>query len=667
LPYHPPTRMDRDEPSQKAQDDGAPRKAPFETLTGTHAGRPPSPPESEASAPLPRGATLGRYVVLERLGEGGMGVVYAAYDFGLDRKVSLKLVRGQKHSPERQERLLREAQAMARLSHPNALAVHDVGSHEQQVFIAMEYVSGDTLAQWLRARPRRPHEVMEAFVQAGRGLAAAHEVGLVHRDFKPSNVLRDETGRVRVIDFGLALLVAEAQAAHEEGGRTSAFSGTTAYMAPEQRRGLPADPRSDQYAFCVSLHEGLCGIRPVAAGDVSALALARVPKRVAEVLARGLSEDPSARYPTLNALLDQLEKHRRPAYRGVALGGGLALAGGLLGLFAASVRGEPASVPAPRACEAPAPSKAPTPFGESLAHFPACMLPTHLQALPWGAALPERLTSQQATSPWMIASPGSPSAALETGLHSVETAAPRRHRPPSSPRSLPAGESDSLQGLQTEDPDVTSRSFSRFLTLVLERLTHLLEGPASSPESSTASFAEGNAAFVSPPWSLALGARSSNEGLLTGQGFNLTPTSGAGGSAHAHLADRGLPSEGHTSDEGKAKLEALEQALARDLAANSSPARIAADRFALAQMLWDTRKDQTRAITLAQQALSDLSAPQSPLLNDIDFRRAEYFFKAGARWEIESWIEERTPKQPPGYKGSDLTVSQDHSPLIINE
>src|SRR5262249_48639064 len=169
------------------------------------AGRPPEP-EPE------RGTVFGRYVVLERIGRGGMGVVYAAYDPDLERRIALKLIRTDvgRDPDTLRARLLAEAQAMARLAEPNVLTVHDVGAVGGHVFIAMELVDGATLSGWLRAAPRGRREILAAFVAAGRGLAAAHEAGLVHRDFKPDNVLVGKDGRVRVTDFGLALPLASA-------------------------------------------------------------------------------------------------------------------------------------------------------------------------------------------------------------------------------------------------------------------------------------------------------------------------------------------------------------------------------------------------------------------------------------------------------------------------
>src|SRR5689334_18150045 len=169
---------------------------------------------------LPRGTTLGRYIVLGCLGGGGMGVVYEAYDPELDRKVALKLLRSRQDEQSQSKgrsRLLREAQALARLAHPNVIAVYDVGTLGDQVFVAMELVVGRTLTAWLKEKTRTVPEILDAFTQAGRGLAAAHEKGLVHRDFKPDNVLIGDDGRVRVLDFGLAR-AAEARATGSEAG-----------------------------------------------------------------------------------------------------------------------------------------------------------------------------------------------------------------------------------------------------------------------------------------------------------------------------------------------------------------------------------------------------------------------------------------------------------------
>src|ERR1700746_3339559 len=169
----------------------------------------PSGPSYESGAgALPRGASIGRYVVLGLVGRGGMGEVYAAYDHELDRKVAVKLLRVKPGNgvslAEGRQRTLREAQAIARLSHSNVVIVYDVGTFEDQVFIAMEFVDGNTVTYWLQSQQRSWREIIKVFMAAGRGLQAAHDKDLVHRDFKPDNVMVDRDGQVRVMDFGLA-------------------------------------------------------------------------------------------------------------------------------------------------------------------------------------------------------------------------------------------------------------------------------------------------------------------------------------------------------------------------------------------------------------------------------------------------------------------------------
>src|SRR5262245_37690244 len=210
-----------------------------------------------------------------------MGVVYAAYDPELDRRVALKLLHAG-GSVEARKRLLREAQAMARLAHPNVIAVHDVGTWGDEVFVAMEFVEGPTLAERVRDEEPGWREVLDLYLQAGEGLAAAHVAGIVHRDFKPQNALVGRDGRVRVLDFGLArgtgaLPPREAEEGPDSGAapgllvtpltRSGSRMGTPAYMSPEQFEGLPADELSDQFSFCVALYEALYGERPFGGGN----------------------------------------------------------------------------------------------------------------------------------------------------------------------------------------------------------------------------------------------------------------------------------------------------------------------------------------------------------------------------------------------------------------
>jgi serine/threonine protein kinase len=283
---------------------------------------------------LHAGTIISRYRVLETVGVGGMGVVYAADDPQLGRTIALKLMRPDGSigvGQGTQERLLREARAMARLSHPNVVAVHDAGTFQGTVFVAMELVKGQTLRRWLRAQPRTHAQILDVFAQAGRGLAAAHSVGLVHRDFKPDNVLIGEDGRVRVTDFGLARSMALDEGRPQSTPleafpsglvpepaltRTGLLVGTPAYMAPEQFAGGAFDARTNQFSFSVVLYEALYGERAFVAEDLTTLARevtsgrvrdppdgTNVPGWLREVLLRGLRASPKERFPSMGALL----------------------------------------------------------------------------------------------------------------------------------------------------------------------------------------------------------------------------------------------------------------------------------------------------------------------------------------------------------------------------
>lgn len=264
---------------------------------------------------------VGRYLLIEPIGAGGMGVVYRAYDPQLEREVAVKLVRFGAADSEAQRRLLTEARVLARLAHPNVVAVHDAGVRGDEVFIAMELVKGTTLDRWLTLSKRSARAVLDVFNAAGQGLAAAHAAGVVHRDFKPQNVLVDENHgelRARVLDFGLAMPRATA-AAGDAVLASGLLGGTPAYMAPEQHRGERADARADQFSFCVALFEALAGERPflsdsveaarenVLAGRLRKFPTRRdLPRRAQAAIERGLSVDPAARFPTMGDLLAAL-------------------------------------------------------------------------------------------------------------------------------------------------------------------------------------------------------------------------------------------------------------------------------------------------------------------------------------------------------------------------
>lgn len=313
------------------------------------------PLREPARVPQP-GDVIAHFTVLDTLGVGGMGMVLRVHDEHLDRTVALKLVRPEfgRHETRTHgtERLLIEARAMAKITHPNVITVHEVGVVDGQVFLAMEYIDGQTLEQWVDAGPHRWTHVLDRWLAAGRGLAAAHAANLVHRDFKPANVLVGRDGRTLVTDFGIAGRLdddalelepsehAEPGPAREEldtddlarlTGRLSqrltavgSLLGTPRYMAPEQFVGGPVDARADQFAFCVSLWEALYGSHPFESSNVAALALAAstgqirepprgrgVPDRLRRILVRGLSPKPERRWPDVATLLHEIEQLRR--------------------------------------------------------------------------------------------------------------------------------------------------------------------------------------------------------------------------------------------------------------------------------------------------------------------------------------------------------------------
>jgi len=312
------------------------------------------------------GTVVGRFVVVDFLGAGGMGEVYGAYDPNLERKVAIKFLRpellGRSDQTTAAERMRREARLVAKLSHPNVVTVYEIDVFEDRLFIAMEYVDGHSVAEWLKAEPRAVRDIVRVFLAAGAGLAAAHAAGVIHRDFKPHNVMITKAGEVRVMDFGLAHLDTDADAAgdpavplasgspsptpessaerEERLTRTGTLVGTPAYMAPEQFLGVKAGARTDQYSFCVAVHEALLGRRPsgpvASRGNTAKLepldagpTARSVPRWIRRALRRGLATDPAQRYASMDDLLADLRADKTRRRRiALAVVAGIVLVGG---------------------------------------------------------------------------------------------------------------------------------------------------------------------------------------------------------------------------------------------------------------------------------------------------------------------------------------------------
>jgi predicted Ser/Thr protein kinase len=368
---------------------------------------------------------VGRYRLDAELGRGGMGVVWRAWDPALEREVAVKLLHPELDDERWRQRALREARALARLQHPNVIAVHDVGQADDEVFIATELIDGEPLEQW--QRQRSPREILDAYAQAARGLAAAHAMGLVHRDVKPSNILVSRSGRVCIGDFGLATTARASlgdetvgSPADEAAGRPAKVRdtvaaplptltvagqvlGTPAYMAPEQQSGGPVDAAADQYALCRALAEALLGKRPADGASAEELARSGVPAPWTAI-ARGLAVQPTDRFANLEPLIAALEATQpslrpevspRPRRRSLALLalGATAIAGGTLLLVRSGGgqggQGGPPSRPAPGA--APAAAAAPG------APAAPAIVPLRRDAVAWIAS---------ATGPWRLPMPG---------------------------------------------------------------------------------------------------------------------------------------------------------------------------------------------------------------------------------------------------------------------
>ncbi|MEM6989205.1 MAG: serine/threonine-protein kinase [Myxococcota bacterium] len=352
--------MDNEDPIGQ-REDGVDRPATItdgDTGSGDDGGTPP--------------LQIGRFTVVARVGSGGMGAVYEAHDPQLDRNVALKVLhaprRDSSHHTQARARLLREAQAIAKVQHPNVVHVYEVGvvnlEDDERIFLAMELVAGGDMRAWMKRlhetedwkRGRAWRDVVQVIIQAARGLAAAHAVGLMHRDFKPDNILVGEDGLVRVVDFGLARRVREQEVVTEravdidaftKSGRlderltvTGAVLGTPAYMAPEQFSGDQTDERTDQFALCLTLYEALYGVRAFHSDSAEGLACAVMmgelrawptepvaPAHLVRILERGLSRDPDDRFETIDDVIEALsidpERDRRR--RWAWAGGGVAL------------------------------------------------------------------------------------------------------------------------------------------------------------------------------------------------------------------------------------------------------------------------------------------------------------------------------------------------------
>ncbi len=368
------TRRD-DPPGEAGSDDATPA-----THAVTAATKVEVPWPLNRGGELAAGTTLDRYVILRLLGRGGMGDVYQAYDPDLDREIAIKVLFLKNPDGPERRRAEREAQAMARLVHPNVVRIYDVGVVKQRLFLAMELVQGRTLRKWLSEARRRRREIVRVMVLAGRGIVAAHAAGLIHRDIKPSNILVGADGRVLVADFGLARFAAPGPDSTEESdgslrdshpsrprpdlheATTAAVVGTPAYMAPEQRRGETGE-LTDQFSFCITLYEALYGARPdpnrlgndswlrsrpprrpSATTDKQQSASRRgerTPRWLRRILLRGLAIDPRERFPSMAELLGALDHDRREWW---IRGGLLVVAAAGLGVALAQSAG---SQPAP--------------------------------------------------------------------------------------------------------------------------------------------------------------------------------------------------------------------------------------------------------------------------------------------------------------------------------
>jgi len=557
-----------------------------------------------------------------------MGVVYRAHDFALDRRVSLKLLRtsGGRDEEARRERLVAEAQALARVSHPNVLVVHDVGTWEDEVYLALEHVEGETLLSWLDRAPRTAAEIRGMFLQAARGLQAIHAAGLVHRDVKPENLLVGRDGRLRVADLGLAIT---AGSAVPEPARETLRPGTPGYMPLEQHRGEPLDARADQFSLAVALFEALLGQRPYGSRGASREALearlaqgpgvevprsAAIPPRLRRALEEALSPDRARRPATLTPLIDALASPGVPATR--TLGGALALAASvalvLLGLRAAAGPVGTVGVATwiPPAYEFQTEGVEPgTPLQPEAALAPRLTGggPLRSEARePARAAQSQPGVAAQAAGPRPVARPD----LLTIGRWA---AAPE----------TPAG--------ATRAPGIDLGRIAELQNLVTALYRALSEPHAAD--------ARGPLLALSP-------VAASPAGVAPPAAATSAPVPSS-----VQWASSGLsgPSGPDWVDPSAATIAAIERRLDQQMRLNKSAPEIAQTQFALAQVLWnssDAAELQSRALSLARQSKAALDAVSVEDSSVVELRQA-----------VNDWLIVR--EGPPGKpRGGGLTRGQ---------
>lgn len=557
---------------------------------------------------LPRGATLGRYVVLDCLGSGGMGVVYRAHDFALDRRVSLKLLRPSgKDLEARRERLVAEAQALARVSHPNVLVVHDVGTWEDEVYLALEHVEGETLRSWLDRAPRTPAEIRGMFLQAARGLQAIHEAGLVHRDVKPENLLVGRDGRLRVADLGLAVT---AGSTATEPARETSRPGTPGYMPLEQHRGEALDARADQFSLAVALFEALVGHRPYGSRGASRPSLeerlargpavevprsAAIPPRLRRALTQALTPDRAGRSASLVPLIDALTA---PGVTTGTVGASLAVAASLALLVLGAIGASPATVSSAEAATWLTPAF----------EFQVEGLDPAAPVAGTDAVRPSLAQAHPAVGdPGVTAGAGpassagvSPAMAAGSAARHLEVLTIGRHPPVPDRPATPAAA-----------PGLNLERLAELWSLV-ESLHRALTEPrtASAP---------------GPLLSLAPAAGTVGPGApaATG-GFASLPAASAGPAAG---------SGPDWVDPAAQSIAAIERRLDQQVRQRRSPPEIAQTRFALAQAIWnasDAAESQTRALMLARESRAALDSVVQEDLRVVALRQ-----------EVDDWISVR--------------------------